>query len=779
MVEGRKWSTSGHLEQALASYQRSAVLAEKSHDSARRARALFAVSAVATRLRRYRLAIETAQTAKQLALAAKDFEVAGGAAVNISAVFNQLGDFDRAGQESAEAVRYLKNSPNKDFYARALLSSVLLNYRQHDTSADETAFDQAIRAAQAADDLELEALAWDERGSLLLSNQAAIGSSPALLRSAEESLNKAREIRLKLKDDTAVAVSKEHLAELQLVKPAGDYRLALKLINEALASPESRMSEGVPYYPIHIKARILQKLGDPAALAEFRRAAEIASEWRSTALPGETTNTQTVALMHDVYSDFALAAADASLRQQNPALAREALEVLAENRAANLREQLAATFGRNMQLPAEYFDVLAQLKDAQAKTMFGPNSETTQAELQQIRRHLQDIEIKIGISGRTSADSSERKSLKNSLRRIQGSLGQTQVLLSFCLGESESFLWAVTQEQLFLYRLANSSAIEQEAKVFTEQVRLGHNASAAGRKLSADLFSRLPNPVWSKPEWLIVADGGLLDRVPFAALPMPDARPGFISATHDLRLVPSERLLLENQAERPEPEFVGIGDPIYNLADSRRPASFLATNANGARNRFSLARLAGSGREIASAASVTGLSAELLTGPNASGPRVTEALRKRPEIIHIATHIVSPDGQPSRAAIALSLTKDGIPELLTPEVIATFRVPGSLVVLSGCSSEQGEIVPSEGLVGLSRAWLLAGAAAVVVSGWPTPDDSGIFFTSFYRHLRAQRSGTLPKRAAAALGQTQLEMQNDRSYRSSPTFWAAYSVISKE
>lgn len=777
MVEGRKWGASGHLNEALASCQRSAALAKKAHDDSREARALIGVSAFATRLRRYSLAIESGLDGERLALTAKDLELAGAAAVNISAVFNQLGDFDRARQEDRKAVEYLKTSDNKDYYARAYLSLTLLDYHQRNDSEEEAAFDRAIRAAQAAADPQLEALAWDERGSLLL-NEEAETPRPALLRSAQESLNKAYEIRLKLKDEPEAAVSKEHLAEFELIKPNGDYHLALKLINEVLAFPESSISEGVPYYPIHIKAKILQKLSQPTALAEFRHAVNIASQWRSTALPGETTNTQTVALMHDVYSDFALAAADASLRQHNPALAREALEVLAENRAANLREQLAATFGRNMQLPAEYFDVLAQLKETQAKAMFGPTSEATQAELQDIRRHLQDIEIKIGISQRTSADSSERKSLKNSLRRIQGSLGQTQVLLSFCLGQSESFLWAVTQEQVFLYRLAKSSAIEQEAKEFTQQVRLGRNASVAGRQLSADLFSRLPNPVWSKPEWLIVADGGLLDRVPFAALPMPNARPGFISATHGLRLLPSERLLLENEGETPEPEFVGIGDPIYNFADSRRPASLVAANANRGRS-FSLARLAGSGREIASAASLSGLSAELLTGVNATGQQVSAALRKRPEIIHIAAHIVSPDGQPSRAAIALSLTKQGMPELLTPEVIATFRVPGSLVVLSGCSSEQGDIIPSEGLLGLSRAWLLAGASAVIVSSWPTPDDSGVFFTSFYRHFRAQRSGTLSRRAAAALGEAQLEMQNDRSYRSSPAFWAAYSIISKD
>jgi CHAT domain-containing protein len=147
-------------------------------------------------------------------------------------------------------------------------------------------------------------------------------------------------------------------------------------------------------------------------------------------------------------------------------------------------------------------------------------------------------------------------------------------------------------------------------------------------------------------------------------------------------------------------------------------------------------------------------------------------------------HVVSPQnesGTADEAALALSLTNDNMPELLTKEAIATLRVPGSLVVLSGCSSQQGENLPSAGLVGLSRAWLLAGASAVIVSAWPTPDDSGRFFTAFYKHLQSQSapSGNIAQRAATALQQTQLDMQHSTGYRSSPSFWAAYSIISKE
>ena len=124
-----------------------------------------------------------------------------------------------------------------------------------------------------------------------------------------------------------------------------------------------------------------------------------------------------------------------------------------------------------------------------------------------------------------------------------------------------------------------------------------------------------------------------------------------------------------------------------------------------------------------------------------------------------------------------------MPELLTSETIATYHLPGSLVVMSGCFSEQGKTLPSAGLIGLSRAWLLAGADAVLVSAWPTPDDSGRFFSEFYRHLQANIESRpavpLANRAAVALQQAQLDMQRNSDYSRSPSFWAAYSIISKE
>jgi CHAT domain-containing protein len=213
-------------------------------------------------------------------------------------------------------------------------------------------------------------------------------------------------------------------------------------------------------------------------------------------------------------------------------------------------------------------------------------------------------------------------------------------------------------------------------------------------------------------------------------------------------------------------------------------------NTANSRGSRALGRLPGSQREIRSSAKYSGMThTDLLIGADANLANLTVALAQHPGIVHFAVHVVSPPGHPEQAALALSLGKDNIPELLTRERIASLRVPGSLVVLSGCTSGQGETTPSAGLIGLSRAWLLAGARAVVVSNWPTPDDSGRFFDVFYSQLSSSHlfssqlpealSGSLAKRVARALQQAQLQMQQHGGYGSAPAFWAAYSIVSEE
>ena len=86
--------------------------------------------------------------------------------------------------------------------------------------------------------------------------------------------------------------------------------------------------------------------------------------------------------------------------------------------------------------------------------------------------------------------------------------------------------------------------------------------------------------------------------------------------------------------------------------------------------------------------------------------------------------------RPQDAFIALSLNADGSRGGINTAMVHAYDLPGSLVVLSGCSSALGDVQPGAGLMGFTRAWIAAGSTAVVASLWPVADDNGGFFTEF-------------------------------------------------
>ena len=767
MGEGAKLRAAGNFSQAIQKFTFAADLARQIKDADRQSVALRQSAVCYGSLFQFRQTLQLAQQARDLAIQAKDDSAAGAATSALSITYRMLGDVQMAMKESDAAIRLLENSPHRDHFGGALLNRARLETQQSRYAEALDSASRAVAVAKQAGLTSFEGIARDFLGLILL-----LQNKPA---EAQQELTNAAEIQTKLRDFDHLTITHEHLAEVNLLK--GNYATALKFIDQAFAANTPSFKINPQYYPIHVRAQILLGLGRTQdALLEFRHSVDAANQWRSGALPGDVTSTFTIAQLHEVYADYAELAATLALKNHDTALARAGLEALAENRSASLREQLALSFDKNLQLPPEYFELVSALQKEEAHVTLGGKPQEHEAKLREIRLQLSALENKIGLEIVDNASPQEKNPHKNSLRSIQARLSGTEVLLSFCLGKRRSFVWAVTGDDVNLYELPDETAIGNQAKSFSAAARAGQDILAPGRTLSQTLFGKLNTAAWGKRDWLITADGALLDGVPFSALPVGrDCVP--LSATHSMRLLPSELLLLESKSMATAPVFLGMADPIYNLADSRRNGTPLV-QAKQAQKATVLARLAGSDREVKAAAGASGLQTELLTGAQATGDALRHASNGHPEVLHFAVHVVSPEGHPEEAALALSLSSDGMPEFLTPEVVASYRVPGSLVVMSGCDSQQGKTLPSAGLIGLSRAWLLAGAAAVIVSAWPTPDDSGQFFSSFYAHLQ-KHSGPLAKRASSALAEAQSDMQSGRGYRSAPSLWAAYSIISKQ
>jgi CHAT domain-containing protein len=109
---------------------------------------------------------------------------------------------------------------------------------------------------------------------------------------------------------------------------------------------------------------------------------------------------------------------------------------------------------------------------------------------------------------------------------------------------------------------------------------------------------------------------------------------------------------------------------------------------------------------------------------------------------------------------------------LPPQEIAGWRIGAELVVMSGCHSAGAPAMPGTGLLGLTRAWLAAGAHTVIASNWATPDENGSLFRSLYGHLGSD-AGDGP---SAALRAAQLDMVHAGDWRAQPRYWAAYFVV---
>ncbi|MGH9640400.1 MAG: hypothetical protein ACRD3Y_10085, partial [Bryobacteraceae bacterium] len=389
------------------------------------------------------------------------------------------------------------------------------------------------------------------------------------IQSAETALRAAHSLCLQNQDRDYLPIIQEHLAELNLAQK--NYPAALRFIDQAFASSSPQFKINPQYYPLHVRAEILLGLGrTDEALAEFRRAVQAADRWREGAMPGDITATQTVVLLNATYRDFAEVAATLAFQRHDAALSREALEALARNRAASLREQLLANFSRNGTLSPRYFELLGALQSAQARVLLPHASAQDRAQVSELRVELDRFENENALASANLSSILENNPHKNSLRSIQIKLNDAEALLSFSLGKPHSFLWAVTGDRVNLYELPPSSGLESRIRAFSEGVREGNNETSLGSLLAAELFGALGPRIRRKRQWLITPDGALLDGFPFAALPAVSSRSGVtLASLHTLRLLPSELLLLSKPASLPANYFVGVADPIYNLADPR------------------------------------------------------------------------------------------------------------------------------------------------------------------------------------------------------------------
>ena len=154
-----------------------------------------------------------------------------------------------------------------------------------------------------------------------------------------------------------------------------------------------------------------------------------------------------------------------------------------------------------------------------------------------------------------------------------------------------------------------------------------------------------------------------------------------------------------------------------------------------------------------------------LTGTEATKKKVLERITSV-ALVHIAAH-----GRKETGEIALA-PNPGCKEedyILKMSDVLAVRLRAKLVVLSCCHSGRGE-VKSEGVVGIARAFLAAGARSVLVSLWAISDEATMeFMKSFYQHLADGQS------ASVALHQAMKTLRDSETFFA-VKYWAPFVLI---
>jgi CHAT domain-containing protein len=403
------------------------------------------------------------------------------------------------------------------------------------------------------------------------------------------------------------------------------------------------------------------------------------------------------------------------------------------------------------------------------------------------------------------------------LREIQKRvLDDETMLLEYALGENQSFLWAVTPTTIQSFVLPKRAEIESRAihirelllarQSITRETAAQYQqrieaADEEYRKEVLILSHILLGPasgILGTRRLLIVAEGAL-QYLPFAALRSPQSDNPLI-ADHEIVSLPSASLLAilrDEIRQRPTPPktLAVFADPVFEVEDprlavkksnvpqppfpsasrgalvaahSRKSLREIGTTIDG----FTISRLPGSLEEAAAIlASVHKEMAWEGTGFNANRSVALKMDLDQYRIVHFATHGMINDEHPDLSGLVLSLfDEQGNPQdgYLRMNDIYNMKLPVDLVVLSACNSGLGKEMRGEGLVGMVRGFMYAGAARVVSSLWKVEDEAtAALMKRFYQRMLQDNHSP-----AQALRMAQLDMLQQKRWQS-PYYWAAF------
>ena len=716
-----------------------------------------------------------------------------------------VGDYDKAIQLETEALNIAKAISRPDVQMNALgaLGSAYAERGEYQKANEN--YRAALELARTLKDENAVATHLNKLGL----NELKTGHYDAALESCEL----ARTLFGKTGDAGGEALTLRCAGQAHHRK--GHAAKALEIYRQVLDIARRTRSQQTEATAQHLIALAERDSGNlVAALAAAESAVRI-SESKRASLSRNDLRTSYFAgnkNFYDLYVEILLRLGEQTGRAEYVA---RALEVSEQSRArtlvdvlnqagANVRE------GADAELLKREREVAHRLSaKAERQTRLIASGKASPEELDRLARELSDLTAERERLSAQVVKTSPRyaaltrpKPLK--AEEVRALLGDDTVLLEYSLGEERSTLWLVTGAEVSSHRLPAREEIEAAARRYYNSLTARNRRPDEGADAQADaelnaaaraLGDLLLKPVADKlgARRVAVVAEGAMQYVPFASLPKgTNARP--LVETNEVVNLPSATALAVLRGElsrrKRAPKSIAVfADPVFNAADPRVKSAQGAPKetakneslqrsfeeaAGGDDGLKSIPRLPFSRREAqAILSSVPEGDALKAFDFAASAALARGAELADYRIVHFATHGLLNSRNPELSGLVLSLVDEGGAAqngFLRLSDIYNLRLGADLVVLSACQTALGRDVRGEGLVGLTRGFMYAGAPRVVASLWKV-DDAGTA-----ELMRRFYDGVLKRglRPAAALREAQVGMSRHERWRS-PYYWAAFTI----
>ena len=791
LYQGHVYSDLSRFDQARASFDRARSIWTSLGDEREQAIVLVADGRLRLRLGEYQDSLNKFDAALTLLRPMGDAVWEGSALTGIARVYLDLAETSSALKHWERALQIFETTGLKQIAVDVLMSLGTTYLTAGDDARALSRFERALALSNELGIERWQAVALRSIGVVYLFRQRP--------NDAGEYLEKSLTAQRSVDDPRLEGETRADLGEVRVL--LGQPQLAAQSFDAALALGRTAGDRVTQARGLFGLARVSARLGDlDGALKHVEQALSVADSLRSATEDRDLRASYLASVYR--YSEFHMdvlmrlhgarpgtplgpAAFEASER----ARARSLLDGLSEA-GVDLRQGVDPELLKREQALKRTFDDWAE-RQARGVSAATPDRGATAPaeEYKDLEERYGQLQAEIRSKSPRYAGLVQPRPLR--LDEIQRDvLDDHTVLLEYALGEERSYLWIVSRQDHAGFELPPREQIERAARRAYE--RLTARLAIAGdartqrqRAAEADaeywteashLSQVLLGPVASQlagKRLLVVADGAL-QYLPFAALPVPGGRgePVPMVVEHEIVSLPSASVLAllrrEARGRIAPPKAVAVlADPVFEADDPRQPEPGPVQNGDPG-----LPRLVATRQEAdAILASAPGGMSLRATGFEASRTTAMSPQLAQYRIVHFATHGVFNNASPDRSGIALSMFDErGQPQdgFLRLHDVYGLQLSAELVVLSACDTALGKQVKGEGLVGVVRGFLYAGAKRVAASLWRVDDEAtGDLMRVFYKEMLEK--GKTP---SDALRQAQLSLRRERRWRE-PFYWAAF------